>query len=256
MKRAAWWLIVVAAAAGAAAWVGASELPTPARAVTVVLVGVLPLLLAAQSAIDPAALRATPVEAAYFSSMLLIWAIGAAAAWAGHASGFTMREMGLVPVDPVTGALWVGVLTVAAIVIAVAVRKLGWRESGMLEWLLPESARERALFVVLSVSAGIGEELAYRAFLIPALARASGSTALAVVVSSVAFGMVHGYQQTSGAVRASLLGALLAVPMLVTGSVLPSMAAHALYDVVAGVLLTDWLIPGRERPRRSTGREH
>ena len=256
MKRAAWWLIVIAAAASVAAWVGASELATPARVVTVVLVGALPLLLAAQGAIDPAALRETPVEAAYLSSMLLIWSIGAAAAWAGNASGFGAAEMGLVPIDPGIAAVWIGALTLAAIAIAVAVRRLGWRESEMLEWLLPETMRERALFVVLSISAGIGEELAYRAFLIPALTRASGSVALAVVVSSVAFGMVHGYQQTSGAVRASLLGALLAVPMLVTGSVVPSMIAHALYDVIAGLLLTDWLIPGRSRPRRSTGREH
>lgn len=255
MKRAAW-LIVVAAAASAAAWLGASELAAPARAATVVLVGVLPLLLAAQAGIDPSALREAPVEAAYFSSMVLIWIIGAAAAWAGIASGFSTSEMSLVPLGFVQAAVWIGAATLAAFAIALIGRRLGWRESEMLEWLLPESLRERALFVVLSISAGIGEELAYRAFLIPALVRASGSVALAVVVSSVAFGMMHGYQQSSGAVRASLLGALLAVPMLVTGSVIPSMATHALYDILAGLVLTDWLVPGRARPRRSDRLEH
>ena len=256
MKRPIWWLIVIAAAGGVAAWLGASELPTPARMATVLLVGVLPLLLAAQGAIDARALRETPVEAAYVSSMVLIWAIGAAAAWAGAESGFTPAEMGLVSVDAASGVLWVGAMTVAAIGIAWIGTRFGWRESETLEWLLPESARERALFVALSISAGIGEELAYRAFLIPALERASGSLALAVVVSSIAFGMMHGYQQASGAIRASLLGALLAVPVLVTGSVLPSMAAHALYDIVAGLLITDWLVPGRARPRRPDGRQH
>ena len=248
--------MVTAAAAGAAAWAGGAELATPARAVAAILVGILPLLLAAQSRIDPDAIEHAPVEAVYFSSMLLIWAMGALALWAGTASGFSRAAMALRPVDPAIAAAWVGGVTLIAIAIALVARRLGMRESRALEWLLPQTTRERAVFVLLSISAGVGEEMAYRAFLIPALERASGSLALAVLLSSAAFGMVHGYQQAAGAVRATLLGVVLAIPMVVTGSVIPSMLAHALYDVLAGLFLADWLMPGRTRPRRRGPREH
>ena len=256
MTRRALWLVLVGALASAAAWTGAAELETPARLLTAILVGALPMLLAAQGVLDPDLLKNTPVETAYVSSMMLIWTIGGAAFWAGTASGFTPADMGLGRTGATTVALWTGIATVAAVAVGLLGRLAGWRESDILEWMLPESARERALFVLLSISAGIGEEIAYRGFLIPALERASGSVVLAVAVSSIAFGMMHGYQQTVGAMRASLLGALLAVPFVVTGSVLPSMLAHAFYDVLAGVLLTDWFVPGRNRPRRPARRQH
>jgi membrane protease YdiL (CAAX protease family) len=72
---------------------------------------------------------------------------------------------------------------------------------------------------------------------------------MAVLVSSAAFGMMHSYQRASGALRAGALGALLAAPFLLTGSIYPSMAAHAAYDIVAGLLLADWLVraPGRDQ---------
>ena len=112
----------------------------------------------------------------------------------------------------------------------------------MLERLLPRTHAQRAVFVLLSVSAGVGEELAFRGFLIPALETASGSTRLAVIVSSVAFGMLHSYQRSDGVIRASALGVVMAAPLLATGSLFPSMAAHALYDLVVGLLLADWLV--------------
>ena len=148
---------------------------------------------------------------------------------------------------------WTGGITLAAIILVAGFRALGWHESHVVAWLLPKSTSERIVFVALSICAGLGEEMAFRAFLIPALDVATGSTALAVVVSSAAFGMMHGYQRASGAVRAGALGALLAVPFLVTGSIHPSMAAHAAYDVIAGLLLGDWLVRAPGPNERNSG---
>jgi CAAX protease family protein len=61
----------------------------------------------------------------------------------------------------------------------------------------------------------------------------------AAAISSVAFGLAHLYQGASGIIRAALLGALLCVPVVRLGTILPSMAAHFLIDAVA---LT-WLGP-------------
>lgn len=133
----------------------------------------------------------------------------------------------------------------AAISFLVLGRLLGLRENPLLEYVLPRTTSDRAWFVLVSLSAGIGEETVFRAFLIPALTAVLGSGWIAAAPSAIAFGVFHSYQGLSGAVRAGLLGYLLAVPFLLTGSVYPSMIAHAAYDLIAGLLLADWLVGRR-----------
>lgn len=235
-------LLLAAVVTAAIAWFGAAELALPARLAVVIMVGVLPPLLLLQAGIPPGQvdeLRRVPV---YLSSILFIWAIGIGAWWAGLASGFSATSMGFVRLDPVEGLLWTGVVVLVAVGGLALGRVLRWRETPLLEMLLPRGGTERLVFVLLSLSAGVFEEIAFRGFLIPALHMATDSLALGVVVSSVAFGMLHSYQSATGALRASVLGAVLAVPFLATGSLLPSMAAHALYDVLAGLLLADWAL--------------
>ena len=250
------WVLPVSIAAGAVAWIGAQELPEPARLLTVALVAVLPTLMLGQGTIEADEADELPVVPVYLSSVVVIWGIGAAAVWAAWRSGMPLERLGLVLVDPVTGLVWTGGLTALAIAVLAGGRLLGRREMPLLERLLPRTSTERALFVLLSISAGVGEELAFRGFLIPALQMASGSTALAVVVSSLAFGMLHGYQGPVGVLRAAGLGALLAAPLLATGSLYPSMAAHALYDVIVGLLMADWLLHRRTPGDGGADREH
>ena len=243
MRRRAGTLLALAALVfGALIWNGTAALETPARVATLLLAGVLPPVLALQGTMTPTDVAQLRPLSVYASSLVLICALGILAWWGGAASGFTRESMGVVPVDFASGVLW----TVAVVLFAIGVLALGrvlrWRETPMLELLLPRTAVERATFVVLSLGAGVFEELAYRGFLIAALRTASGSTALAVVVSSAAFGVMHGYQSATGALRAATLGAVLAVPLLATGSIVPSMAAHALYDVAAGLFLADWAL--------------
>jgi len=52
-------------------------------------------------------------------------------------------------------------------------------------------------------------------------------------LSSAAFGLAHFYQRPSGMMRAAALGALLAWPVVRTGSLYPSMASHFLIDAAA-----------------------
>ncbi len=49
-----------------------------------------------------------------------------------------------------------------------------------------------------------------------------------------------------GALRAAALGALLALPLLLTGSLLPSMIAHAGIDILAGLWLRDVIASGHD----------
>jgi CAAX protease family protein len=104
----------------------------------------------------------------------------------------------------------------------------------MVRLLMPENGREKlwALFG-LAPTAGLCEEFLYRGFLLAEMTAWFHSAGWGVVVSSAAFGLAHTYQGLNGMVRAGLLGALLAWPVVHLGSLYPSMAAHFLIDAVA-----------------------
>jgi membrane protease YdiL (CAAX protease family) len=254
-SRRAQWLVLAVVLAVGAAWAGASELPGPARVATVVLVAVLPALLLGQAFVRDDDVAELPVMPVYASSIAMILLIGAFAVWAGLRLGMTPATLGLRPIDPVRGLAWTGAVVAVALGFAVASRLLGQREAPLLERLLPRTGPQRAVFVLLSLSAGVGEELAFRGFLIPALETATGSSSLAVIVSSLAFGMLHSYQRSAGVLRAGALGVVLAAPLLATGSLYPSIAAHALFDLIAGLLLAVWLI-GRPTDEGGPDRRH
>ena len=105
-----------------------------------------------------------------------------------------------------------------------------------LEALLPHNPEEFRRFAGLGITAGIGEELFYRGFLIWYLSQWMDVLA-AAVVSSLIFGVGHAYQGTKGIVQTTLLGAFLAAVYLVSGSIYPSMVIHALMDLHSGHLM-------------------
>lgn len=99
--------------------------------------------------------------------------------------------------------------------------------------LLPRTATERRWFAVLSVTAGICEEVLYRGFGLAALrwvAPDLGETVL-VVVTGAAFGLAHLYQGRLGVTVTGLLGAYLGWITISTGSLVPVMGLHALLDL-------------------------
>jgi hypothetical protein len=100
--------------------------------------------------------------------------------------------------------------------------------------MLPRTRREMAVFSGVSLTAGFVEEYLLRGFCLAMVARVTGSMWLGAAVTTLSFGMAHIYQGPRGAMRATALGAALAIPVVVTGSLLPSMVAHAATDLVSG----------------------
>jgi membrane protease YdiL (CAAX protease family) len=99
--------------------------------------------------------------------------------------------------------------------------------------LLPRTVEERRTFAVLAVTAGICEEIIFRAFGI-AYVRfiwASASDAWIIVLTSVAFGFAHLYQGLRGVVLTGIVGAVFASLVLTTGSLFAAMAIHAMIDL-------------------------
>ena len=181
-----------------------------------------------------------PRVSVYLSSSAIILVLG----WMGLFIGTREvgRElMGLGSAGWFSTLSWAVALTAAIHLLLLAFffarRSLGIRESPILEQLLPESPLEKVLFSLLSVSAGIGEELAFRGFAVPALTLVGGSEWLAVFLSSVAFGLLHGYQGWLGILRTGMMGFLLAVSFVFSGSLWPAIIAHAALDLVSGLIL-------------------
>lgn len=116
-------------------------------------------------------------------------------------------------------------------------RKL-WQQSAdeVVALLLPRTTRERSMFVLVSIVAGTVEEYVMRGFCLLVLAQATDSMLLSVGLVTLGFAVAHGYQGASATPRTSVLGAVLATPVVLTGSLLPSMVAHAGTDILAGAL--------------------
>lgn len=99
--------------------------------------------------------------------------------------------------------------------------------------LVPRSPVERRWFGLVAVTAGVCEELLYRGFLLAVVvAITPGISDLALVVlGGVSFGLAHVYQGVVGVVTTSVLGAILTLLYVGTGTVLVPMLVHATIDL-------------------------
>jgi membrane protease YdiL (CAAX protease family) len=107
------------------------------------------------------------------------------------------------------------------------------------EKLSPHTRSELGWWVALSLSAGFCEEFIFRGYLIWALQPMLGLWG-AAAFSVVAFAMAHTYQGVKGILGTGIVGSLLTLVVLISGSLLPAIALHALIDIGQG--LVAWLV--------------
>lgn len=127
-------------------------------------------------------------------------------------------------------------------------RRFEMAESPLTLYLLPRTRSERWGFVLLALAAALCEEYLYRGFALHVLEAWTGDPWPAVAITSVSFGLAHGYQRVAGMVRASLLGAILAIPVVATGSLFPAVAAHFWINAVLGLGGWKWIVPEEQLP--------
>ena len=72
---------------------------------------------------------------------------------------------------------------------------------------------------------------------------------IAAGLSSVAFGVLHAYQGSVGILRTALIGFVLAVSVLMTESLVPGIMAHALIDLIAGLVIGPRMVTRAEEKR-------
>lgn len=88
------------------------------------------------------------------------------------------------------------------------------------------------MFPAVALSAGICEEIVLRAWLLFALYHTAGLRGgWLALTASVLFGAAHAYQGWPGMIVTGLLGMLLCILYVGTGTLLAPMAAHFLIDL-------------------------
>lgn len=179
----------------------------------------------------------------------LYW-LNSAVLWAGAIvvmlvwlfSGRDFGEMGWQWVDQSWFPEWMIVVWVFVLI---------WMFDTFLAWnsvednpaaaLLPAKWIEFAHFgTVVSLSAGICEEIVFRGFLInyliAVLPDSQWTAALAIIISSVIFAVLHAYQGFWAAVKITVLAILFGMIFVLTDSLIAVIILHFMVDFVGGLV--------------------
>ena len=97
--------------------------------------------------------------------------------------------------------------------------------------LVPVTPQERIRFALVALSAGVCEEIVYRAWLLDALHGVGLSGAILVASASILFGLGHYYQGYAGILITSLVGLVLCGLYVASGTLLVPIIVHALIDL-------------------------
>lgn len=143
---------------------------------------------------------------------------------------------------------WTGVrpttigIAIGALAVLLGVGALSWRlrtpderRTLWLRHLLPRTSLQWALWLVVSLAAGIAEETAYRGVLVVLLASLTASFVTAVVLSAVAFALVHYPQGAKSMGWVFAIGLVMQAVVAATGTLYVAMGVHAVYDVTAAI---------------------
>jgi uncharacterized protein len=120
---------------------------------------------------------------------------------------------------------------------------------GDIQAMLPRNRAEVRLGALLSLNAGLVEELLFRLALPALLYGAFGSSLFALIASALFFGALHAYQGYVGIIGTTLIGALLLVLYIATGSILVPIVVHALIDLRSFVAIPLIVLKVPKAPR-------
>jgi membrane protease YdiL (CAAX protease family) len=108
---------------------------------------------------------------------------------------------------------------------------------GIVSKLAPASLAELAVWIALSISAGICEELIFRGYLQQQFTAFTRHIWFGIAIAAIIFGSAHLYEGASGAVLIVLYGALFGILAHLRRSLRAGMFAHAWHDALSGCVL-------------------
>jgi membrane protease YdiL (CAAX protease family) len=103
--------------------------------------------------------------------------------------------------------------------------------------IAPHTYLEAGLFVLLSVCAGLFEEIIFRGYFQRQFSALGRNAVVGIVVSAAIFGLAHGYQGARMMVVIGVFGAFFGILAHFRKSLRPGMMAHAFQDSIAGIAL-------------------
>lgn len=174
---------------------------------------------------------------------------GALAAFA-HAAGPSSTQLGDGFLGGLFGAL-IGVSGFALLAGVLAARRKGAAAKpamlGDVEPLMPRNWAETAHTALLSLNAGISEELFFRLLLPLLIALSTGSAAAGFIVAALIFGLAHIYQGWVGVAATTVVGVVFTAVYLWTGNLFIAMALHVALDLIGLVIRPTVMRLARQR---------
>jgi len=171
--------------------------------------------------------------------------------WLLRRAGETWRDLGLHRPRPwwrATGVWLFGYLLIAVVgtlLIHVVLPALGWlvQATTAFTHLRGDFAEYFYWLIIAWACAAIGEELAFRGFLLVRLERLFGgpewtATTLALLVQAIVFGLSHGYQGPGGMLVSGVTGLILGAVYLASGrNLVVCILLHGLVDTISLTVL-------------------
>ncbi len=194
-----------------------------------------------QASVDPRMLQQhTNVVPLYLSLLAMECALFLFVRKGIYAAGFPMRQL--------VGGRWASARAVVIdFSLALAIWALwslvqllwnhwsGPNHAASIQVLLPQGALEKVLWIAVSISAGVCEELAFRGYLQRQFAAITRSRATALLLQAALFGISHGYQGIEACARIAVFGLVFGGLALWRNSLRPGMVAHAWGDIASGI---------------------
>ena len=181
----------------------------------------------------------------YAWNILALWSLAGACVWITRTNYLTLNDLGLRPGNAYRTLVVSGILVAIIVLLVGAQKKLKKKASPQqlnnaldrVRRMLPKTPTERAVWIVVSLTAGICEEVLYRGWLLSLFAATLRSVWLGLLISSVIFGFAHTYQLRNGILGTGVLGAIFGLLFVFSGSLIPGQVLHAVIDLNNGLAL-------------------
>lgn len=195
--------------------------------------------------------RATSPVRQWLVTMVMLWGLAAVSVWAWMASGRTLHDLGFRAGEGLFwGTAWgmaIAFIAFQAWQIRTVARDEAVRgdvrrmifDSGDYDQVMPRRRQDSWGFFLLSITAGITEEIVFRAFLISLFALILPVWAAALIALAL-FVLGHAYQGVQGLVRILPVSIVLTLCYVLSGSLWPGIFLHICVDVLSGVMV--WLV--------------
>jgi CAAX protease family protein len=184
--------------------------------------------------------------AGYLSVLTLEWLLTGLVWWGIRLRGLQLRDL--------VGGDWpnskrifadllvaVGFLIFSNITLAAVGHILKVGKNPAIREIAPHGRAEVIVYLLLSLTAGICEEIVFRGYLQKQLTAVTRSAVAGLLIQGIIFGMGHGYQGVKLVPVIALYGCLFGLLAQWRRSLRPGIIAHFLQDGIAGIVANHFL---------------